>query len=177
MGIAMLTAGGWLALLGTLLMSQSVSFDYDPTVNFAAYKTYAWTRGTELPDELSHARIVRLVEGRLAAKGLAQVEPGHNPDVFVAYHTSFDQSLRIDAFSTGWGWGPLGMGGARSGSATVQKVVVGTLVVDIVDASTRTLVWRGLASGDVKPSDKPDQREKKLAKATEKMFRNYPPRQ
>ena len=31
------------------------------------------------------------------------------------------------------------------------------------------------ASGDVQPGDKPDQRDKKLAKAMEKMFRNYPP--
>jgi hypothetical protein len=33
-----------------------------------------------------------------------------------------------------------------------------------------------MASGDIKPSDKPEQRDKKMSKATEKMFRNYPPR-
>jgi hypothetical protein len=122
-----------------------VTFDYDRTATFSAYKRYAWTRGTELPDELNHARIVRMVEARLLEKGLARVEPGDSPDVLVAYHASFDQNLRIDGFSTGWG--PLGLGPDRSGSATVQKVLVGTLVVDIIDARARTLVWRGLASG------------------------------
>jgi hypothetical protein len=34
----------------------------------------AWTRGTELADELNHARIVRTVDGRLAAKGLTEVD-------------------------------------------------------------------------------------------------------
>ena len=70
----------------------------------------------------------------------------------------------------------MGLGPDRFGSATVQKVLVGALVVDIIDARARRLVWRGFASGDVNPGDKPEQRDKKLAKAAEKMFRNYPPK-
>lgn len=174
MRTAILAASAWLTLLGTTALSQSVTFDYDRTVRFSAYKSYAWTRGTELPDGLNHARMVRSIDGQLAAKALARVEPGDSPDVLVAYHASFDQNLRIDAFSTGWG--PFGLGPDRSGSATVQKILVGTLVVDIIDARTNTLVWRGMASGDIKPNDKPEQRDKKLGKALEKMFRNYPPR-
>ena len=87
---------------------------------------------------------------------------------------AFDKNLRIDGFSSGFG--PFGLGPDRYGSATVQPVLVGALVVDITDARTRALVWRGMASGDIKPSDKPEQRDKKLAKATEKMFKNYPPK-
>jgi hypothetical protein len=37
-------------------------------------------------------------------------------------------------------------------------------------------VWRSLASSDIKPTDKPERRDKKIAKATEKMFKNYPPK-
>jgi hypothetical protein len=70
----------------------------------------------------------------------------------------------------------LGLGPDRSGSATVQPILVGTLVVDIIDARTRALVWRAMATGDIKPNDKPEQRDKKMARAMEKMFRNYPPR-
>jgi hypothetical protein len=169
----MTLAASALTLLGTMALSQSVTFDYDRTTNFSAYKSYAWTRGTELPDELNHARIVRSIEARLLQQGLARVEPGDSPDVLVAYHTSFDKDLRIDAFSTGWG--PFGLGPDRYGSARVQDILVGTLVVDITDARTRALVWRGMVSGDIKPNDKPEQRDKKLAKAMEKMFRNYPP--
>ena len=174
MRTAILATSAWLTLLGTIALSQSVSFDYDRTANFSAYKSYAWTRGPELPDELNHARIVRSIDARLLQKGLARVEPGDSPDVLVAYHTSFDKNFRIDGFSPA---GDLfGLGPDRSGSATVQPILVGTLVVDITDARTRALVWRGMASGDIKPNDKPEQRDKKLAKAMEKMFRNYPPR-
>jgi hypothetical protein len=174
MRTAILAASAWFTLLATTALSQNVTFDYDRTAKFSAFKSYAWTRGTELLDELNHARMVRSIDARLAEKALARVEPGDSPDLLVAYHASFDQNLKIDAFSTGWG--PFGLGPDRSGSATVQKILVGTLVVDIIDARTHTLVWRGMASGDIKPNDKPQQRDKKLAKAMEKMFRNYPPR-
>jgi hypothetical protein len=63
----------------------------------------------------------------------------------------------------------------RGGSARVQPVLVGTLVVEISDARTSALVWRSLASSDIRPNDKPETREKKITKSTEKMFKNYPP--
>ena len=172
MRIAMFATGVCLTLLGAVALAQNVSYDYDRAANFSTYKTYAWTRGNELPDELNHARVVRAVDAGLVGKGLAKVEPGANPDVLVAYHASFDRSFEING--TAHGWGPFGLGD-RSGSARVQPVLVGTLVVDIFDARTRALVWLGLASSDIQPGDKPETREKKIGKATDKMFRNYPP--
>ena len=160
-----------LMLLGTIALAQSVTYDYDRAANFSKYKTYAWTRGTELTDELNHARVVRAIDGALVAKGLARVEPSGNPDVLVAYHASFDRNLEI--IGSAHGWGPFGLGD-RSGSARVQPVLVGTLVVDISDARTSALVWRSVASSDIRPNDKPEAREKKITKATEKMFKNYP---
>ena len=161
-----------LTVLGTIALAQSVTYDYDRAASFSKYKTYAWTRGTELADELNHARVVRAVDAALAGKGLAKVEPGANPDVLVAYHASFDKNLEITG--TAHGWGPFGLGD-RWGSARVQPVLVGTLVVDISDARTSALVWRSVASSDIRPNDKPEAREKKITKATEKMFKNYPP--
>jgi hypothetical protein len=32
-----------------------------------------------------------------------------------------------------------------------------------------------LASSHIRPTDKPESRDKKITKATEKMFKNYPP--
>ena len=74
------------------------------------------------------------------------------------------------------GLGPFGLGGDRLGSARIQTVLVGTLVVDIADARTRAIVWRSVAISDIRPTDKPESRDKKIAKATEKMFKHYPPK-
>ena len=162
-----------LTLLAVAALAQSVTYDYDRTVDFSKYKTYAWTRGTTLPDDLSHARVVRAIDATLVAKGLARVEPSADPDVLVAYHASFDKNLEITGSTTGLG--PFGLGGDRWGSARVQPVLVGTLVVDISSARTSAVVWRSLASSDIRPNDKPESRDKKIAKATEKMFKHYPP--
>jgi hypothetical protein len=172
MRIATFATCVWLILIGTMALAQSVTYDYDRTASFSNYKTYAWTRGTELTDELNHARVVRGIDAALAGKGLAKVEPSANPDVLVAYHASFDKTLEITG--TAHGWGPLGLGD-RWGSARVQPVLVGTLVVDISDARMSALVWRSLASSEIRQNDKPETREKKITQATEKMFRNYPP--
>ena len=48
MRIATLATAIWLTLLGTMAVAQSVTYDYDRAANFSNYKTYAWTRGTEL---------------------------------------------------------------------------------------------------------------------------------
>ena len=161
-----------MTLIGTIALAQSVTYDYDRAADFSRFKTYAWTRGTELTDELNHARVVRAIEAAFVTKGLARVEPSANPDVLVAYHANFDRKLEMTGAAHGSG--PFGLGD-RWGSTTVQPVLVGTLVVDIFDARTRALVWRSLASSDIRPSDKPDTREKKITKATEKMFKNFPP--
>ena len=150
MRIATFATCVWLTLLGTMALAQSVTYDYDRAANFSNYKTYAWTRGTELTDELNHARLVRAIDAALVAKGLARVEPGANPDVLVAYHASFDKNLEITG--SAHGWGPFGLGGDRTGSARVQPLLVGTLVVDISDARTSAIVWRSLASSDIRPN-------------------------
>jgi hypothetical protein len=174
MHIVTFATGAWLTLLGAVAPAQSVTYDYDRAATFSNYRTYAWIRGTELTDELNHARVVRAIDDVLVARGLARVEPRGNPDVLVAYHASFDKNLEITG--SAHEWGPFGLGGDRWGSATVRPVLVGTLVVDISDARTSAIVWRGLASSDIRPTDKPESRDKKIAKATAKMFKNYPPK-
>jgi hypothetical protein len=176
MKLATLVATVWLGLglLGPRALAQTVTYDYDRGADFSNYRTYAWIPGTELADELNHTRIVRAIDAALAAKGLARVKPGANPDAFVAYHASLERNLEIAGAVHGLG--PFGLSADRFGTARVQPVLVGTLVVDISDAHTSAVVWRSLASSDIRPDDKPASRDKKIAKATEKMFKNYPPK-
>jgi Domain of unknown function (DUF4136) len=174
MRLAALATAAWLTLLGSIALAQSVTYDYDRAANFSKYRTYAWTRGNELTEELTHASVVRAIDAVLVTKGLARVEPSANPDVLVAYHASFDKNLEISG--SVYGLGPFGLGGDRSGSARVQPVLVGTLVVDMSDARTSAIVWRSLATSDIRPGDKPESRDRKIAKAAEKMFKNYPPK-
>ena len=60
-------------------------------------------------------------------------------------------------------------------TSTTREVnyTVGTLVVDIWDASTKKLVWRGTASKTL--SDDPSKSTKNINEAMTKIFKEYPP--
>jgi hypothetical protein len=59
-------------------------------------------------------------------------------------------------------------------TTTIDKIPVGTLVVDLYDTNSAHLVWRGEAQDQL--SEKPEKDTKKLNKAVEKMFEKFPPR-
>jgi hypothetical protein len=67
------------------------------------------------------------------------------------------------------------MWGAVPGATTTVVVHKGQLAVDIIDASRKKLIWRGIAKEKLS-----DQREKLLDQvntAVEKMFKQYPVKQ
>ena len=171
MRLAALATAVGITLLGTVAIAQSVSYDFDRSANFSKFRTYGWIDGTRVADELNHKRVMRAIEAQLAMKGMTKVEAGSRPDVLVAYHASFDKNLQIDVFGTGF---PR-FGGMRNATATTQEIVTGTIVVDIMDANTQAIVWRGMASKELNASAKPEKREKEINKAAEKVFKNYPP--
>jgi hypothetical protein len=160
-------------ILGTIAFAQNVTYDFDKATDFSRLKTYAWVRGTSLNDELNHNRIVKAVDTQLASRGFAKVETSANPDVLVAYHASFDKDLQINGFSSGWGG--YRFGASRSGTARVEEILIGTLAVDMVNAQTKTIVWRAIATKEVDVKANAERRDKNINRAAEKLFKNYPP--
>ena len=160
------------AMLSATVLAESVTTDYDRSANFASFKTYAWTRGTDVPDQLNHKRIVHSIDAQLAQKGMRIVEASATPDVLIAYHVRLDRDLQIE----GSGWGGYRWGGNRSGSARAAEITVGTIVVDMVDAHTKTIVWRGTTSKDLDGGASAEKRDRNARKAMEKLFKNYPPK-
>ena len=178
----LVTAGLIALLLPAAAMAQKVSYDYDKTATFAAFKTYAHKDGTKVGQPLIDDRIVAAIDTQMAAKGFTKVEA--NPDVFVVYHTTFDKQKDISTFSSGYGggYGPYGWGygggwGGGSTTTTVRDILMGTLVVDIADARKGELAWRGIGVKEVKTDAKPEKRDKSINDAMKKIFKNYPPKQ
>ena len=177
----LVTAGLIALLLPAAAMAQKVSYDYDKTATFAAFKTYAHKDGTKVGQPLIDDRIVAAIDTQMAAKGFTKVEA--NPDVFVVYHTTFEKEKDISTYSSGYGggYGPYGWryGGAWGGSTTttVRDILMGTLVVEIADARKGELAWRGIGVKEVKTDAKPEKRDKSINDAMKKIFKNYPPKQ
>jgi hypothetical protein len=175
---------GTLAVLlaPALILAQKVSYDYDKTATFAAFKTYAHKDGTKVGQQLIDDRIVAAIDAQMAAKGFTKAES--NPDVFVVYHVAFDKQKDISTFSSGYGsgYGPYGWryGGAWAGgtsTTTVRDILMGTLVIDLADAKKGQLAWRGMGVKEVKTDANPEKRDKSISEAVKKIFKNYPPKQ
>jgi hypothetical protein len=165
-------------LLGTAALAQDVKVDFDKDANFAAVKTFDIKIGTSWNNQISEKRVTDEIAQSLVEKGWKRVDA--NPDALVLLHGATEKQKSLNTFYSGMGgyggygyrgWG--GMGGMGTATTTTSEYLVGTLVVDIFDAKTKALMYRGTASDEL--SDKPEKNQKKLAKASDKLFKNFPP--
>jgi hypothetical protein len=154
---------------------------WEESYDFAAIDSFAWKQSPaavslENQDPFLHAHVVNAIEYYLTQNGLTEVES--NPDVFVTYYGSTDTQTQLQSSSYGYSWGGYGRPGwgyygyGRAGPAyTTTRVVEyqrGTLVVDIIDAASSELVWRGTVS-DISVSDDPEKMRKNVSKAIAQM--------
>lgn len=148
----------------------SISTDYDHNANFANYKTYSWGK-VQANNSLWDDRIKSAVDTQLAAKGLTQVPSGGDVVVNAMGKTHAEQTLNTfyDGFGGGWRWGGFG-----DATTTTDTYKVGTLVVDMFDASGKNLIWRASSSDTL--SSNPDKNTKKLDSNVHKMFQHFPPK-
>jgi hypothetical protein len=186
---------GFLTMTAGSALAQKVTNDWDKARDFSKYKTYAWVKGMPAKNQMNDQRIVRVIEGQLAAKGLQRVESGANPDLVVAYHAAVDEEAQFNAMDTAaWGYGAgwrYGYGGGRMSTTTVggmstttvggmstttvTKILIGQLVVNMGDVKDKKIIWHGTASDTVSGKDTPEKAEKTINKAVEKLFKKYPP--
>ncbi len=164
-------------------VAQDVRYNFDKGANFSAYKTYKWVAlkdATKVSDLLDK-QIKDAIEAELAKKGLTKVDTD-NANLFIGYQAAVGQEKQFTSYSTDWGYGPgwgRGWYGGGMGSSTTtgstSTIYVGQLALDMYDSGKHNLVWRGLASKTIDQKAKPEKQQKNLAKAVEKLLKNYPP--
>lgn len=162
-------AAATVLILSAFVIAQDVKVDYDHHANFGQYHTYSWAK-VKTTDPLWEQRIQEAVDHSLQAKGWQRVDNGG--DVAITAVGSARDEREYQTFYNGmggWRWGGFG-------ETTTQAVnyPVGSLVVDLYDAHTKQLLWRGVSSESL--STNPDKNEKKLDKAVDKMFDHFPPK-
>jgi hypothetical protein len=165
-----------LSFIGATAFAQDVKTDFDKDANFAAIKTFSVKIGTSWNNPISEKRVTEEIEQALTEKGWTKTDA--NPDALVLLHGATEKQKSLNTFYSGGyggygyrGWG--GMGGMGTATTTTSEYIVGTLVVDIFDAKTKALMFRGSATDEI--SDKPEKNAKKLQKASDKMFKDFPP--
>jgi Domain of unknown function (DUF4136) len=147
--------------------AQEVSVNYNHNQNFGNYHTYAW--GSNNTNQIQNSILAQAakqdIDAALQEKGLQEVQESQNPDLIVLASGGLRQQTSWDA------WGMRGIGGGMGG-ITPEQNVEGTMIVDLHDAKTQSLVWRGIAQNTL--SNKGDKDQKMVEKAIQKMFKQWP---
>lgn len=158
--------------------SVSVKTDYDQSVDFRKFKTYNWDYEHQVPgdvlagDPLLRKRIKTAVDQVLQSKGF-ESRPSGEADFTVVIHAGVKERMRV----TNWGnygwydpwWGPYG------GRVDVSYYTQGTLVIDLVDAATRELAWRGLGEGIVREYSDSKRMEEDIRNTVTEILKHFPP--
>jgi hypothetical protein len=170
-----------LALAGCASTPQ-VSASFDESADFTRFRSFGFIEplGTDRAgyQSLVSQQLVAAAQRELEARGLERVAA--NPDLLVNFNASLDQRLRVTQVPTAVGVG--GFAGHRRGlysawpmyrETQIQQYTQGTLVVDVVDAARRQMVWEGLAVGRVTQTSAQDLAPA-LDRAVAEMFQQFP---
>lgn len=156
--------------------SISVYTDYDKTVDFTPFKTFAFYKPgvdkVEISD-LDKKRILKAIETEMFAKGFTKSE---SPDVIVNFFTKSREQVDVNTFNNGWGYG-WGMGWNpwmwRGNQTSVIQTTTGTLFIDLIDARKKELVWQGEGDGEIFKNQK--DKEDRINEFVHKILAQYPP--
>lgn len=182
-----------IASLIVFLMTHNLSFaqvntDYDKSTDFSKYKTYTfagWQKNSDqVLNDIDKKRILDAFKAEFASRNMTLVT--ENGDATVSLYLVIDKKTSTTAytdFNGGMGYGigmrrgwGMGVGGLGMGSATTtynqNDYNEGTLVVDLYDEVSKSLIWQGTLQSVV--SDKTSKRDKTIPKKISKLMGKYP---
>jgi hypothetical protein len=137
--------------LGALALTGCASMDVRSFVERGAdvtqYRTYNWgpadAQATGDPrldnNPFFYERIQAGVEKQLRARGFEKTSAG-TPDLLIHYHASVTQQINANGADQPY---------VSCDDCKAYVFDAGTILVDLVDARTHQLVWRGWAEGSI----------------------------
>jgi hypothetical protein len=153
-----------ITMVSTIAAAQDVSVNYNHSQSFAAYHTYAW--GGNNANQIQNSILAQVaqqdIDSAMQGKGLQE---GQNPDVILTASGGMKQQTSYSA------WGMRGIGGGMGG-ITPEQNVIGTMIVDLYDAKSQSLIWRGIAQGTL--NNNGNKNQQLVQKAVQKMFKQWP---
>jgi hypothetical protein len=163
-----------------LSVSAKTTIDFDPSVDFSKFKTFAYIGGVEnlvaiqLNPDLINIRFHRMVVRELENKGLHEVSPGQNPDLIVRYWANPETQVNVTVMGN---WGPYGPYISSDWAYAYNAVAsasghMGTLIIDMINPKAKALVWRVYL---VRKLSDPDKDPKKAEDEFTDSFKSFPP--
>jgi len=136
-----------------------VTVNAEKNVDFAAFKTYTWTKGQPSAVKAIDAQIVAAVDRELAALGMTKATSGHG-DVLATYYSLTRTDADVNAKPD------------KTGALPQQSV--GTLMVGLLDPGSRKRLLRLRADKPI--NTEPAQLEAAINTVVTELFAQYPTR-
>ena len=179
------------AALAALLMQgcatgAQVRVDFDPKTDFQALRSYAWApmtteeRQQKSRNSLTHERIQSAVDAHLATRGYKKVAEAQ-ADFLVTHSVTVESRTQVNEtrMSVGYGrygaHGGVGVGYGIPVNTTVYQYKVGTLVIDVIDARQKRLVWRGSGERTLGEDQAPEKRTEIINTTVNEVLSRFPP--
>jgi hypothetical protein len=150
--------------------------DYDRDFNIREFTFYMWAEDTEIEarnnplyyNELNDKRIKNAVNRQLKNKGYHQTEK--NPDLMIHYHIVVEDKTEFRSDPYGY-YGPYW----RRSYAYSYQYKQGTLIIDLMDAGNKHLLWRGWVTGVLGEVQDSAKAEYMIEEAVASIFEKLPP--
>ena len=158
--------------------AMTVSSHVDRGIDFTRYHSYDWGPADALPtgdarldkDPFFQDHVQGEVEKALAARGFAG-PTSDTPDLLIHYHASINERINVSRVDRNYGYD------YDNGAPEISNYEAGTLVLDIVDARTNRVIWRGWAQDSVEDVLKNrDRMARKIREAVTRMLATMPPK-
>lgn len=154
-----------------------VERDYDTSVNFRAFETYAWQPRKETESSLLDSRVRDAVDREFANRGYRKVAEA-NADFLVSYRYAIagkDEPNRVHT-SVGLGSGSGGTFGGIGVSIGLgrdrEKSILG---IDLVNPDSGKLIWRGVARQRPVEQSSPEKTTAKINETVSEILKEFPP--
>lgn len=155
-----------LALCGAAAGAAEVKVNYDPQADFTLYKTWRWRKGTPAPDPVADKQLRAAIESVLSVRGLSRVES--HGDLDVVYHVAVENKIGVENVASKQAF--------FEGRATrIRYLGEGTLLLDMIDASSGKVVWRGEAHDASTPTARAI--ERMIDEGIAQLLKDFPPEQ
>ena len=157
--------------------TMSVSSHVERGLDFSRYRSFAWGPADALPtgdprldqNPFFKDHVQGAVEKHLALRGIP-VTAG-DADLLIHYHANITRRIDLNQADRAYGY-------CAAGDCAPMPVdyEAGTLVLDIIDARTNRLIWRGWAQNSVEDLlHDPDRMAKTIQDGVTRMLRRLPP--
>jgi len=155
--------------------TSQVFTDYDRSANLDEYQTFGWLPASSSIEarnnplyynELNDKRIKTAVVNQLESRNYQFSE---KPELLIHYHIIIDDKTVVRTDPYGYYYGPYWM---RT-NVNVYEYREGTLIIDLMDADTNSLVWRGWITAFLKNSN-PEKMDESITKSVRMIFSEYP---